>query len=276
MNMCLIVTRPEPEARRWVIDLAARGFQALALPLIQIGPVHDQTELTKARQQLAEFAGVMFVSANAVEHFFSFDASLAAGLGTHGNGRTRAWATGPGTAKALLRVGVAPERLDVPPSDASQFDSEALWQVVGPQLRLADRVLIVRGADASEGPNLLAGSGRDWFARKVAAAGAHVELVAAYQRHAPEFSADERVLARQAACDGSVWLFSSAQAVRNLQAAFPGQSWVQGRALATHARIADAARSAGFGFVCESRPTLPDVLAALESNDELRCQGTNR
>jgi len=274
--MRVIVTRPEREAQRWVIDLTARGVQAVALPLIRIGPVHNQTELGMARQHLAQYAGVMFVSANAVDHFFASDASLVAGLGTSGNGRTRAWATGPGTARALLRAGVAPERVDVPPGEAAQFDSEALWQVVGPQLRATDRVLIVRGADALDGVESAAGSGRDWFAGKVAATGARAEFVAAYQRCAPEFSADERALACQAAGDGSVWLFSSAQAVRNLQAALPDQSWVQGRALATHARIAGAARSAGFGVVGESRPTLPDVLAALKSNDELRRQGTSR
>ncbi len=274
--MRVIVTRPEREARRWVIDLTALGVQAIALPLIRIGPVHDQTELSMARQQLVQYAGVMFVSANAVDYFFASDRSLATGLGTSGDGRTRAWATGPGTARALLRVGVAPERVDVPPSDAAQFDSEALWQVVGTQLRATDRVLIVRGADAFDGLESVAGSGRDWFAGKVAATGAHVEFVAAYQRCVPEFDADERMLASHAAGDGSVWLFSSAQAVRNLQAALPEQSWVQGRALATHARIAAAARGAGFGIVCESRPTLPDVLAALESNDELRRQGPRR
>ena len=42
------------------------------------------------------------------------------------------------------------------------------------------------------------------------------------------------------------------------------------------ARIAAAARSAGFGVVLESRPTLTDVLAALKSSDELRCQGPSR
>ena len=274
--MRVIVTRPEREAQRWVIDLSAQGFQALALPLIRIGPVHNQTELTKARRQLEQYAAVMFVSANAVDYFFASDTSLTAGLNATGHGRTRAWATGPGTAKALLRAGVAAERLDMPPSDAAQFDSEALWQVVGPQLRATDRVLIVRGADALDGAELAAGSGRDWFAGKVAAVGAQVELVAAYQRQAPDFSADERALACRAAGDGSVWLFSSAQAVRNLQTALPEQSWVQGRALATHARIAAAARSAGFGVVLESRPTLSDVLAALKSGDELRRQGSSR
>ncbi|MGE3348297.1 MAG: uroporphyrinogen-III synthase, partial [Ramlibacter sp.] len=37
------------------------------------------------------------------------------------------------------------------------------------------------------------------------------------------------------------------------------------RAVATHPRIAQAAREAGFGVVCESRPALADVVASIES-----------
>jgi uroporphyrinogen-III synthase len=35
--------------------------------------------------------------------------------------------------------------------------------------------------------------------------------------------------------------------------------------VATHPRIAQAARDAGFGVVCESRPTEEAIVAALES-----------
>ena len=181
----------------------------------------------------------------------------------------RVWATGPGTAKALLRAGVLPEKIDVPPPGATQFDSEALWQIVHSQIRAGDCVLIVRGTDAVDGLDSGTGTGRDWFARQIAALGAKVEFVVAYQRCVPDFTARERDLARAAANDQSVWLFSSAQAVQNLRRAFPELNWSRGRALATHARIAASARDAGFGVVWESRPTLSDVLAALKSRDEL-------
>ncbi|MGJ4749178.1 hypothetical protein ACQV5M_22630, partial [Leptospira sp. SA-E8] len=51
--------------------------------------------------------------------------------------------------------------------------------------------------------------------------------------------------------------------IRNLRRLLPRQDWRQARALATHARIAQAAREAGFGQVEISRPALADVRIAL-------------
>jgi uroporphyrinogen-III synthase len=174
----------------------------------------------------------------------------------------------------LLRAGVAPAVLDAPPADAAQFDSEALWARVSHQVQAGSRVLIVRGRDAvaldatgaadTVAPDA-AGVGRDWLAQRLQQAGARVEWVVAYQRTAPVWLAPERALAQQAASDGSVWLFSSTQAVTHLLALLPGQAWTAARAVATHARIAQALRNAGFGRVTESRPTLRDVMASIES-----------
>lgn len=262
--MRVIVTRPEREAQRWVLDLFALGFDARALPLITVGAVADRTEMAHAWQQLASYTGVMFVSGNAVEHFFASKPLSAPGFNGSIAIKTRAWATGPGTARALLRAGVAPERIDVPAPEAGQFDSEALWQRVGVQVQPGDRVLIVRGGDSTRDASAAQGSGREWFAQSVTRAGAQAEFVMAYQRGVPAFNLQERQLAREAATDGTVWLFSSTEAVANLVAALPGQSWARARALATHPRIAAALSEAGFGVVCEARPTLPDIAAALK------------
>jgi uroporphyrinogen-III synthase len=164
--------------------------------------------------------------------------------------------------QALLDAGVAPERIDA--RREAQFDSEALWQVVGPQVQPGDRVLIVRGGDA-QSADTGAGSGRDWLAQRLAEAGATADFVVAYQRARPQFDAAQQQLAAAAAADGSVWLFSSSEAVHNLQACLPGQSWQAARAVATHPRIAAAARQAGFGVVRESRPALADIKASIES-----------
>jgi uroporphyrinogen-III synthase len=260
--MRVIVTRPAREAQRWVQDLSAQGLQAQALPLIEVGPVSDPSGMQQVWQHVDDYVGVMFVSGNAVDHFFASKPPLAPVFIAQAAIKTRAWATGPGTTRALLRAGVAPEWLDAPASDVGQFDSEALWQVVATQVKPGDRVLIVRGGDAvgSSGQ----GSGREWFANRVAQAGAQADFVVSYQRQAPIFSAAEQQLALQAASDGSVWLFSSTEAVGNLCAALPGQGWAGARALATHPRIALAAKEAGFCSVTESRPTQSDVLAALQ------------
>lgn len=263
--MRVIVTRPEREGQRWVLDLAAQGLDAVALPLITVGPVTDPAPMAQAWQQLGDYVGAMFVSGNAVDYFFKSNKPLSPVFSAQAAIKTRAWATGPGTTRALLRAGVAPDMLDSPSLDAGQFDSEALWQVAGTQVQPGSRVLIVRGGDSTSNSGVTQGTGREWFASRVAQAGGQADFVVAYQRSAPEFSEAQRQLAQQAATDGSVWLFSSTEAVANLCASLPGQSWVAARALATHPRIALAAKEAGFGVVEESRPTLPDVVESLVS-----------
>jgi uroporphyrinogen-III synthase len=274
--MRVIVTRPAREAAQWVQELSQQGVRAQALPLIQVGPVPELAPLQAAWRQLPDFAAVMFVSANAAEQFFAAKPASASTSAFTAEGalQPRAWATGPGTTAALLRAGVAPAVLDAPPADAAQFDSEALWVRVSHQVQAGSRVLIVRGRDAvaldatgaadTVAPDA-AGVGRDWLAQSIEQAGARVEWVVAYQRTAPVWLAPERALAQQAASDGSVWLFSSTQAVTHLLALLPGQAWTAARAVATHARIAQALRNAGFGRVTESRPTLRDVMASIES-----------
>ncbi|MGE0498859.1 MAG: uroporphyrinogen-III synthase, partial [Ramlibacter sp.] len=258
--MRVLVTRPAREAQRWVHDLAAQGLDAIALPLIEIAPARDRAPLQQARQALDGYQALMFVSGNAVDHFFK---EKVAGVQ---EGRlllaikNRAWATGPGTRDALLAAGVPAAQIDAPQADAEQFDSEALWQRVKDSVRAGDRVLIVRGADAQGRI-----SGRDWLAQQLAAAGAQVQVVSAYERHVPAWTAQQRALAQASAGDGTVWLLSSSEGIAHLRGWLPAQSWQRARAVATHPRIAQAAREAGFGVVCESRPALADVVASIES-----------
>lgn len=164
--------------------------------------------------------------------------------------KTRVWTPGPGTARQALALGVPAALIDGPAPDAAQFDSEALWAQVAAQVRPGDRVLIVRGL----------GSGREWLAEQIRAAGGTVDFVAAYQRSAPKFTAEQLALAQAAAHDGSLWLFSSSEAIAHL----PGADWSQARAIATHPRIAQAARTAGFGGVSTCKPALADVVSALK------------
>jgi uroporphyrinogen-III synthase len=254
--MRVLVTRPESEARRWVEELRRRGFDAQPLPLIEIAPVAGGLAIAAAWQQLTRFRAAMFVSGNAVRHFFAQKPE-----GAQWPAQTRAWSPGAGTRDALLAAGVDPKLVDAPPPEASQFDSETLWQQVVSQVAEGDRVLIVRGGDAQG-----TGSGRDWLADQLIAAGAQVEFLVVYRRQPPRLSEEQLTEAKQSTGpDACVWLFSSSQAIAHLQALLPGQDWAQGRAVATHPRIARAAREAGFGVVCESRPSVDAVLAALKS-----------
>jgi uroporphyrinogen-III synthase len=268
--MRVIVTRVQPQAARWV-KLLSPSFDAIALPLIDTHALADTRALQASGQAWGSYAAVMFVSSHAVDFFFAANPALLQACQGAGSPVTRAWATGPGTRAALLAQGLPAQRIDSPPSQAGQFDSEALWQQVHGQVKPGERVLIVRGdsgglddaAAPASGP--AQGVGRDWLAQTLREAGAEVDFVVAYRRSAPLWGVTERSLAAQAAVDGSVWLFSSAEAVGHLGALLPGQSWAGARAVATHGRIAQAARALGFAVVHESTPSLAQVKASIES-----------
>jgi uroporphyrinogen-III synthase len=128
------------------------------------------------------------------------------------------------------------------------------------------RVLIVRGGDGdTPEPGAAAGVGRDWLAAQLRASGALVDLVVAYERCLPVWTPERLSQGKMALLDGWTWLFSSSEAVANLGRLLPKVNAGSACALTTHARIAQAARVAGFGVVRESRPTLDDVLASIES-----------
>ena len=259
--MRVVITRPSGDAQAWVDALQAAGHQALALPLIDVGPVTHTQPVMQAWAQWPSFQAVMFVSAQAVRYFFERQPASP----TWANG-PRCWATGPGTHKALLQAGVPLGCIDSPAADAAQFDSEALWQRVSTQVQADKPVLIVRGHDVNTQPDAaLSGTGRDWLAQKLQAAGASAQFVVAYERRAPVWSAQEKAQATQAATDASVWCFSSSQAIQNLVHTLPRQSWAKARCIATHPRIAQTAQGLGFGEIHMSKPSLPDVLVLLES-----------
>ena len=285
--MRVIVTRPETDAQAWLDAIQKAGHEAVYLPLIEIGPAPDTQALDLAWQQWPRWQAVMFVSVQAVRMFFA-QGPMQPG--------PRFWATGPGTRQALIEAGVAAHYIDAPNADSVQFDSEALWQVVSPSLKKQAPVLIVRGnedaldsipplnANVNPNPNPYTspnpsanlspsnnqavnpqGVGRDWLAQQIIHTGASVEFVVAYSRRPPQWSASQLEIAKQAAFDGSVWCFSSSQAVLHLQAQFPNVQWNKACCVATHARIAQTARDVGFVHVVQTRPVLSDVLASLES-----------
>lgn len=262
--MRVIVTRPDPECRQWVRSLVGHGLDAVALPLIALGVANDDANVRDCWNRLAQYNAVMFVSGAAALHFFSRRPAPDPALQVGGSAAPRFWATGPGTVMALLRQDVDPGSIDAPDADSGQFDSEALWRLVGGRVQRGQRVLIVRGTDDPAG-TAAQGSGRDWLASMLEQSGVAVDHVVVYQRNAPRWSPADQRLARAAALDGSVWLFTSSQALANLAVCVPDQSWVGARALVTHARIGQAAREAGFGVVWESRPRIEDVVASIES-----------
>ena len=264
--MRVLITRPSREANKWAAALSDTGYDAVALPLVEVAAAPEPQGVLAALQSLGEFDAAMFVSGNAVEHFLASNTAVAQVFSAQAAIKTRALATGPGTVAALLRAGAEAAWIDAPGQDSQQFDSEALWAVMGAQVRPGYRVLVVRGLAAASAEAVSAeGHGRDWFANQVLAAGGRVDYVVAYQRVAVRLQGDELSMARHAAADGSVWMFSSSEAIGNLVASCPGQDWSLAKSVVTHPRIGEAARKAGFGSVMESRPSLASLLASIES-----------
>jgi uroporphyrinogen-III synthase len=254
--MQVLVTRPAAQASGWVQRLRESGIDAHALPLIGIAPPADPAAVTAAWERLAEHRLVVFVSPNAAEQFFALQPPGAAWPAA-----TLAGSTGPGTSEALRALGVPAAQLVAPAADAPQFDSEALWALLAPMSPMPicwrdAAVLIVRGD-----------GGRDWLAEQLRAHGAQVTHLAAYRRVAPQFTPAQQSLldAALAQPDAWVWLFSSSEAIAVLRAAAPGATWAAARAIATHPRIAQSARDAGFGQVTLARPELNALVACLQS-----------
>lgn len=261
----LLLTRPAEQCPPWLHALQAAGLPAEALPLLAVGPLDDRRALHAAWSRLADWSLLVFVSPNAVRHFFD---ARAPGLAWPAG--TLAAAPGPGSAAALREAGVPAAQVVEPRPDAARFDTESLWQVLRerPAGWAGQPVLILRGledaAPESEGParapdlpGAQAGVGREWLGATLEAAGARVETLACYRRGPPP--ADAALLARlqalREAAAETVWLFSSAEALDHLarlESALPpgARDWrAAGLALCTHARIAARARAAGFGRV---------------------------
>ncbi len=248
--MRVIVTRPAAQAQAWVPRLQALGVDAVSLPLIGIEPAPDRAAVQAAWRDLDGTDFVMFVSANAVLHFFA-----ARPPGCTWPAGAVAGSTGPGTSAALRDAGVPADRI-AEPDPAGPFDTEALWRCIGHQAWAGRRALVVRGEE-----------GRDWLAEQLRQAGAHVHFVAAYRRVAPRIDGAAAALVDAALADptGHVWHFNSSEAVEHLARERPGSDWSASRALASHPRIADTVRRIGFGRVDAVGVHPQDVAALLRA-----------
>ena len=278
--MPTIITRPATQAQAWVQALQAQGVNAVALPLIDISAVDNPQALQTlwrrihSSDNLDGFDACICVSSNAAHYFFAQNkpeniagCAQAATKNIANNitdsvtkNSLRWWATGAGTVRALQDCGIALSQIDAPGEDAAQWDSEHLWARVQHQITPGKKVLILRGEDVGT-----ASASRDWLAQQISNAGGSVEIAIAYQRRLPVWSAAEKAAALQHSRDGSVWIWSSSQALGHLSQLLPGHDWSHARCVATHPRIAQAARQAGFGVVCTSRPGWDEVVRSLKS-----------
>ncbi len=269
--MRVLVTRVQPQAQQWCEQLRAAGLDAVALPLIDIAPPHDVDAVRTAWRHLSDCAWLIFVSPSAIQGFFAArppDGPPSQAWPAH----TRVAVPGPGSEAALRRAldeaALAGAAITRPADDAAQLDSEHLWRALQEGVQGAawsgQRVCIVGGADGDD-----RFQGRAWLADRLLGAGAEVSHLVAYRRGLPALDAAglqciQDALRRPPA---HLWLFSSSLAIDHLQQLVAEQGWPalggDSLALATHPRIAQRARAAGFGRVAQCQPTLRAVTEKL-------------
>ncbi|MCC6193887.1 MAG: uroporphyrinogen-III synthase [Burkholderiales bacterium] len=218
----VLVTRPARQAAGLVAQLAALGARPIVFPAIVILPPSDPATLARAHAALATYDAAIFVSANAAEY----------GAPGAWPAQVTAIATGPGSAAALVAVGVANVRIP-----DTTFDSDGLLAL--PELRQVQgkRIAIFRGV-----------GGRDHLRQALCARGAHVDYVDCYRRARPESGAGGLAEALRAGRVQALTLTSS-EGLDNLCAVLPDDAGAMMRrlpAFAPHPRIAAHARALGF------------------------------
>jgi uroporphyrinogen-III synthase len=232
----LVVTRPGAAGQRLAEQLRAGGCEAVWLPAFEFGPAPDPEQARAALASLADCDLAVFVSPAAV-------AATATLLAQAWPAGTTIGAVGAATKREVLaRIAGAEAATILAPTADDEGGSEALWDELAASGRAFRRALILR-----------AEHGREWLAERLQAAGVQVRLLAVYTRRiaAPAPRALATLRAWMQAGRAPAVLVTSSEAVDALaQLDDELRAWLRvGRALATHERIAQRLRAAGFADV---------------------------
>lgn len=255
----VIVTRPEQDATAWMTQLREAGHETIAFPLLTLSDLMSSGDVAKATDMALQSQALMFVSANAVRFFAAALRHQPHWL-DHLKQNARAWCTGPGTAAALVAHGIPAHQIDQPATNAAQLDSEALWEVVSPQLRAGMHVMFIRGADETG-----AIAGRDWLVQQLEGKQVQVCAIAAYRRQGSVLNAIQKIQVKKHIEEGAIWLFSSSAAIENLVSQCPDIDWSEAKAVVTHPRMADLAQKQGWQRISIAPPGIRSMLASIKS-----------
>jgi len=253
MAMIVIVTRPAAAGERLFQRLQASGHHAVWWPAFEIGPAPDP-EIVRARlAQLDDYDLAIFVSPNAVHAVGSL-------LGRDWPTSTLVGAVGQATRAAVLSELAVPTDSVLAPDD-DDGGSEAFWVAWAASGRQARRVLLLRAKD-----------GREWLGERFAQGGSAVDLLAVYSRRTgrPAPAATRELLGCMKSGVIPVTVFSSSEAVaavdEQMRAIDDGSAFLRGGiALATHPRIAERLRAAGYSRTFDTAASDDAVIAKLES-----------
>ena len=251
----VLVTRPAAQAEAWV-EPAARARhrrRGAAADRDRARPA-DASALRSSWAGLAACRLVVFVSANAVLHFFAERprrARLArtASIAARARPRHRRCAARGRRAGRLRSSRRRPTRRSSTPSRSGRACTARDWR--------GARVLVVRGD-----------GGRDWLAERLRRRRARRSTrVSGLPAPGAGLRAAQRASGSMPRSPTAtrVWLFSSSEAIANLERAAGTGPLGDARAVATHPRIAARARGSASARVVEAAPGLDAVIACLQS-----------
>jgi uroporphyrinogen-III synthase len=246
----IVVTRAGEAGRTLARALADAGEDVLWLPAFELGPAPDGAHVAAVLGNLGGYDLAVFVSPAAVE-------ATAPWVKEAWPAATAIGAVGSATRRAVLaRIAGAAAATLFAPDDTAYAEgggSESLWSVLQPAAGRMKRALILR-----------AEHGREWLGEQLSAAGLAVDTLAVYARKPCVISIEtvQRLQAWQAAQRRPVLVVASSEAVdaiaRQLDPVV-GPAWTRAAlALASHERIAERLRAAGFTDV---RRVAPEVEA---------------
>lgn len=195
----VLVTRARHQAGETCRLLEDLGAETITMPTIALRPPDDREPLRRAVQQLERYDLLVLTSANALEPLRT--AMEEAGRDSRALAGLCVCAIGPGTAKALSRMGI---RADLVPRD---HRAEGLLEHLDESRVSGKRILLPRAADA-----------RQILPETLVQRGAEVDLIPVYETVLPDPEATRRGMERLDGGEVDVFTFTSASTARNFAA----------------------------------------------------------
>lgn len=254
----VVLTRPQGKNEALAAALQKQGLSTLLLPALQVSPT---ISVLPERYLPVNFDLLVFVSAQAAQYYL--DALAAVGKTFTTNQRIAT--VGAASAQPFYKAGLADQlQLIHPPAAHPYQDSEALWQLLQPQLAEFDRVLLVRGQQ-----------GREWLSEQLAAAHKKLTRCCIYERLPAQWSNAEIVLLQRALAQPKAvtMLLSSSESTQAIYTTINRlglmQAWSQISFVAIHPRIAaclqDLTALSSAQMVAQVRLCAPSQPAMLEA-----------
>lgn len=194
-GLTVLNTRPREAGRALTIAIQQAGGSVIELPALCIEPTHDWLDTLPSLENCHH---VIFISPNAVHHFFQGLASWAIPWPLH----LRATAIGPATAAAIVTYGVAVNELPVT-ANSEQLLAQSNLQDIKQQT-----ILLVKGI-----------GGLPLIEESLITRGASVLPLAVYRRTLPTYPQQLIHSLWQDSAVGII-LFTSGQAIHHFKVLF--------------------------------------------------------